>query len=315
MYNSNQLSNILVDIVYTWVNHRDINWQKSYKDEISNHHIISHHTATDTARFYDRNELYYSILSVHKYAPWTNNIYIVTNCDVPKHITILNKVIVVHHEEIFLNKDDLPTFNSHAIESNLHRIKGLSEHFIYFNDDVFLCNYVDKSDFFPKPQHLNIFPSNHKILYNNKEKYLKPVDTAAINTGYILKRDMNFLPIYKLHHAPFPILKSAMEEIHNLYAIESTITSSHKFRHHNDIPFATTFHAYYCLAKNIAYIAEVKARYIDISHPLFFLLTNRFSPLRRGKYKFLCLNESASIRFFSTLQNYYLKHLLDCLFL
>ena len=47
------------------------------------------------------------------------------------------RVNVVDHGEI-LPADALPTFNSHAIETALHRIPGLAEHLLYFNDDFFL---------------------------------------------------------------------------------------------------------------------------------------------------------------------------------
>ena len=57
------------------------------------------------------------------------------------------KIQIVTHEEIFINKSHLPTFNSMAIECHLHRIKGLSKNFIYMNDDFLLGNYISRSDF------------------------------------------------------------------------------------------------------------------------------------------------------------------------
>ena len=42
----------------------------------------------------------------------------------------------VTHEDIFPNKSHLPTFSSPAIEAHIHRIPGLSQRYIYFNDDV-----------------------------------------------------------------------------------------------------------------------------------------------------------------------------------
>jgi hypothetical protein len=46
-------------------------------------------------------------------------------------------VRVVLHDDIFNDPDkQLPTFNSLAIELMLHRIPGLSHHFLYFNNDV-----------------------------------------------------------------------------------------------------------------------------------------------------------------------------------
>ena len=44
---------------------------------------------------------------------------------------------LVHHDAI-LPPDALPTFNSHAIESALHKVPDLAEQFVYLNDDFFL---------------------------------------------------------------------------------------------------------------------------------------------------------------------------------
>lgn len=80
--------------------------------------------------------------------PWVRRIYIVSNCSKPKWLKESNRIIWVDHTSIFPSSTDLPTFNSHAIESCLHRIPNLGEYFIYFNDDVFLNKYVHQSIFF-----------------------------------------------------------------------------------------------------------------------------------------------------------------------
>jgi len=77
------------------------------------------------------------------------------------------KLNIVKHED-FLNKDYLPVFNSRAIEINLHRIPGLAEQFIYFNDDMFITKPVKKSDFFNNglPKDVAVFnptPSTQRL--------------------------------------------------------------------------------------------------------------------------------------------------------
>ena len=47
-----------------------------------------------------------------------------------------------------ISQINLPVFNSRAIEINLHRIPGLAEQFVYFNDDMFITKPVTKEDFF-----------------------------------------------------------------------------------------------------------------------------------------------------------------------
>lgn len=153
-----------VDVVYTWVNNQDSQWQKLYNKALSETTFAKdvHPSVYDIARFQNRNELYYSIKSVRKYAPWVRKIFIVTNCKLPDWANSDSGIISVSHEEIFLDHSVLPTFNSHAIEANLKRVPGLSEHFLYFNDDVFLCRPVRKEDFFPQDGSIHVFPSKKR---------------------------------------------------------------------------------------------------------------------------------------------------------
>ena len=66
---------------------------------------------------------------------------------------------MVPHREIFGDTGRLPTFNSQAIESRLHRIPGLAEHFLYLNDDVFLGRPVPPEMFFTPGGLTRFFPS------------------------------------------------------------------------------------------------------------------------------------------------------------
>tara|TARA_R110002050_G_scaffold150757_1_gene277697 strand:- start:234 stop:554 length:321 start_codon:yes stop_codon:yes gene_type:complete len=82
-------------------------------------------------------QLRYSLRSIMKFAGWVRHIYIVTNGQVPSWLDVSHpRITVVAHEEIFTDPSDLPTFSSPAIEVHLHRIPGLSNRWIYFNDDV-----------------------------------------------------------------------------------------------------------------------------------------------------------------------------------
>lgn len=102
-------------------------------------------------RFADNNELKYSLRSLEKFAPWVRNIFLVTNGQVPDWLNINHpKIKLVTHDQIFPNKSHLPTFSSPAIEVNLHRIEGLSQRFLYFNDDIFLAKSTLKEDFLTK---------------------------------------------------------------------------------------------------------------------------------------------------------------------
>ncbi|MBN3321959.1 GNPTA phosphotransferase, partial [Atractosteus spatula] len=101
------------------------------------------------SRFEDNEELRYSLRSVEKHAPWVRHIFIVTNGQIPSWLNLDNpRVTIVTHQEIFLNDSHLPTFSSPAIESHIHRIPGLSQKFVYLNDDVMFGKDVWPDDFY-----------------------------------------------------------------------------------------------------------------------------------------------------------------------
>ncbi|XP_036107199.1 N-acetylglucosamine-1-phosphotransferase subunits alpha/beta isoform X1 [Molossus molossus] len=101
------------------------------------------------SRFEDNEELRYSLRSIERHAPWVRNIFIVTNGQIPSWLNLDNpRVTIVTHQDVFQNLSHLPTFSSPAIESHIHRIEGLSQKFIYLNDDVMFGKDVWPDDFY-----------------------------------------------------------------------------------------------------------------------------------------------------------------------
>ena len=52
------------------------------------------------------------------------------------------QISVIDHSQI-MEESIIPTFNSNTIECNMHRIPGLLENFLYFNDDVFVGQEIN----------------------------------------------------------------------------------------------------------------------------------------------------------------------------
>lgn len=132
-----------IDFVVTWLDPLDPEWQKAYA-------TFSPNAKGDKskARFRDMDIFRYWFRSVEMYAPWVHNIYLITNGRFPDWINKDNpKLVLVKHED-YMPKDCLPTFNSCAIELHMHKIKGLSEHFVYFNDDIFLVSPTSPNYYF-----------------------------------------------------------------------------------------------------------------------------------------------------------------------
>jgi len=304
-----------VDAVYTWVNSDDPQWQKLYaeeKDRQSSSRQV-HPSVDNPARFQSRDEIVYSIRSIRSYAPWIRKIHVLSNCALPPELIRAPDVIAVSHDQVFPDPSVLPTFNSRAIECNLHRIPGVADQILYFNDDVFLCLPVAEQLFFPDRDTVAVFPSKHDIPYE-RTTGLRPVDYGALNACELLMRDFNYRPLKKLHHAPFPLLKRNLVELEAKYADVFARTRSHKFRDNSDIPPATTLQAYYAVATGRGILRDIEARYVDIGDPLFPLLIHPLSPLRRGKYQTLCLNEVTRPRFFAGTRDRLIRHFLETMF-
>ncbi|XP_037735416.1 N-acetylglucosamine-1-phosphotransferase subunits alpha/beta isoform X1 [Chelonia mydas] len=101
------------------------------------------------SRFEDNEELRYSLRSIERHAPWVRHIFIITNGQIPSWLNLDNpRITIVTHQDIFQNLSHLPTFSSPAIESHIHRIAGLSQKFIYLNDDVMFGKDVWPDDFY-----------------------------------------------------------------------------------------------------------------------------------------------------------------------
>lgn len=131
-----------IDFVIAWVDGNDIAWQQSY---------IEHRgraRRADACRFRDWGLLRYWFRAVEAYAPWVHRVFFLTNGQTPEWMdTDCEKLRIVRHEE-YIPADMLPTFNSNTINLNLHRIPDLSEHFVYFDDDVFLNAPVKPERYF-----------------------------------------------------------------------------------------------------------------------------------------------------------------------
>jgi len=121
-----------IDFVVLWVDSNDPEWIASYN------HYRPEKPLQNNARFRNWGLFRYWFRSVERYAPWVNKVYLVTNGKFPDWINPdCEKLVLVKHSD-FIPQKYLPTFNSKTIELNLGRIDSLSEHFVYFNDDIFI---------------------------------------------------------------------------------------------------------------------------------------------------------------------------------
>ena len=125
-----------IDFVMTWVDNNDPEWQISYNQYKSNNNKQD----VGIVRYRDWENLKYWFRGIEKFAPWVNKVHLVTCGHKPSWLNVqAEKLNFITHSD-YIPKEYLPVFSSHPIEIHLHRIPGLSDRFVYFNDDIFLIN-------------------------------------------------------------------------------------------------------------------------------------------------------------------------------
>lgn len=244
-----------IDIVVPWVDGGDLEWQKEkaqYKASKNNDDNIN--------RYRDWDLLKYWFRGIEKFAPWVNKIHFITWGHLPDWLNTENeKLHVVKHKD-YIPEKYLPVFSANPIELNIHRIEGLSDEFIYFNDDMYVINNLSPEDFFvdglpvdtavENPLRFNPggidhiigndmtlinknFNKREVVRKNKKQWFSLKAPTAALKNLYMLP--VNSFSAFVNPHIPIPYLKSTIEE---LWEKEGSIlddTSSHRFRSTDDV--------------------------------------------------------------------------------
>ncbi|MEX2784915.1 stealth conserved region 3 domain-containing protein [Streptococcus sp. H49] len=274
-----------IDFVVLWVDDSDDNWLKEKARWVQ-----GADSAAENPKLYrDYGTFYYWFRMVEQHAPWVNKIHLVTNGQLPEWLNTAHpKLNLVKHDD-FIPSEYLPTFNSAAIELNLHRIPNLAEHFVLFNDDMFLVKDSQPEDFFvlglPKlfAVYNPIVPNEafSHVLFNNTEiicKYFpkkkafrqSPFKFLSPKYGPLLLKNLLMLPWqitgYHNLHLPHPIRKSTLALLWQKEPEAFIRTSRHRIRDY----------------------------WQDINHYLcayWEIETGQFVPLEKGKGIFLTIDE------------------------
>ena len=250
-----------IDFVVLWVDGNDPAWQAE-KAKYSGKTIDDSNSAN---RFRDWGLMPYWFRAVEQFAPWVRKVHFVTCGHVPAFLNLnAPKLHHVRHED-FMPEGSLPTFSSHALEMNLHRIPGLAEHFVYFNDDMFLLRPMPETAFFRDglpctyggeyPVELigDLDIWQHAVVNNlgvvnahfNKRESVRKFGKKYANPAYrwqdnvrtqtLEKLFPNYFTGFKNLHGPAAYLKSTFEA---LWEAEPEIlerTTMHKFRNADSV--------------------------------------------------------------------------------
>ncbi|MEQ6167141.1 MULTISPECIES: Stealth CR1 domain-containing protein [unclassified Ekhidna] len=273
---SKQEINKPIDLVYTWVDGNDLEYQKLVNK------YYEKPLDLNPERYRDLFDLMkYSLRSVEKFAPWINHIYIFT-CR-PQKPDWLNidhpKISVVHHDEVF-DEQDVPTFNYNVIESYIHKIPGLSDDFIYLNDDFLFGNEVHPQDFYTKDGKVLI----HGTLFGE-------------NLGWrIYNKKNDIVGLGLIEHSPLLIRKEWWQGMQDARQELIKEIKSHKFREDTDV-MTYKLYRWYTLKHQSKYCRPIKLPELLKIHS-FHKITNNlkkqkraFKWLEKKQPKFYCLND------------------------
>lgn len=307
-----------IDVVIPWVDPTDKEWQASknkFLEDLNNDKVDNSEN-----RFRDWDNFKYVFRGIDKFMPWVHKIYLITCGQVPDWMNkeADDRLVIVNHSD-YIPKEYLPTFSSHPIELNLHRIKELSEHFIYLNDDYFVINETSPEDFFVDglpcdyaledpitPDHKDIFNNiliNNMVLLNShydrrtvlkeqKKKFYSMCDKKAFVTN------MCFRPLKRNHffglhysHLASNILKSTIEKVwtENREILEAT--SSHKFRNADDVNQFIFKNEQYVTGKFHPYNINRFGRAIQLDDTIEGAVEDVCRTITDSDYKMICIND------------------------
>lgn len=322
-----------IDIVIIWVDSSDNNWYQEFK-KYNSRKIDS---TNNDSRFRDWGTLKYVFRGIDKFMPWINKIHFITHGHKPEWLDINNeKINFLSHKDIYLNKENLPVFNSSSIELNFLGIKNLSEKFIYFNDDMLVLKETEIERFFQNDLPVDFLiqgiPRRGKIyeIFFKPEVWQKNIcnNIDLINKNFI-KKDLNkiyfeertygiknilknkFFNLFDLfghiehYHHPQSYLKNTLKETYKVYKDEIDYTCSQRFRTKKDLTIY--INRYWQLCSGNFYPKYFSDFYtINVKNKK----TAKIAVEKMKSVRFLCLNDSKELKEnYDTIKNYVIKEL------
>lgn len=171
---------------------------------------------------------------------------------------------VVSHREVFGDTGKLPSYNSHAIESRLHRIEGLSEHVLYFNDDVFLGRPMKAESFFLGSGTAKCFMSPTSVPAGDPSLDSDLVFSAAKNNRALIEREFGKTVANTFLHTPHPLRRSTLEEIEKRFPEEVALTASAQFRARTDLAIPSSLHHWYGILTGRSVPSAISSAFVNV---------------------------------------------------
>ena len=311
-----------IDFVITWMDPDDENWRREkakYWAEVIGDPTYD---SNAVARFRDWGTFQYLFRGIEKFAPWVNHIYLVTWDTVPEWLNTEHPKITCIKDRELIPQECVPAFSPNPVEINFHKIPGIAEHFVYFNDDMFLLSAVTGEDFYhnglPRemaiPYHLTNSEGNNLFIHMvvsmmgvinsrfdfkqvKKEHFFKWFN---LQYGRNLRTSLSMLGHRKLSglvipHLPSPMRKSVYKEVWAQVGERLDATQRHRFRDAMDM--TQYLFRYWSIMKG-----EFTPTNVFRYGKEFFMndegLNTLCGIIEAQSYKMLCINDSKDIQDF-----------------
>lgn len=289
-----------IDFVILWVDGDDPKHKAKRQKYLQDFSLLDNRNqeqSTDERRFIQLNELKYCLRSIKYHAPWYNKIWLVTDEQIPHFLNPLqlklDKIEIIDHQSLFADSGAvLPTFNTRSITTVMANIPGLSEHFIYGNDDLMLGSRIEKTFFYEngKP----VVYADWQGIPENQELtlYQLGILNAAKMVGFSQSR---FL---MSSHGFQPMVKSTMQSLASDYSLAFQNNLRYRFRHESQFLPESLFN-HHVISTNNGVLKDTETMVhfsfelcrIGAAEKIAFL----FSLIEQGKRKMFCLNEYQSL--------------------
>lgn len=280
-----------IDMVFSWVDGSGVSYQTARR-ELEAGAVLGDGDDHDS-RFRHLDELKYALRSVHLFAPWIRRIFIATDSAAPTWLAKHPRVTLVRSHEHFADPSVLPTHNSMAVESQLHHIEGLAEHFLYSNDDMFFARPLSPELFFTPGGITRFMLSPNRIGLGESDLERSGFENSARVNRRLLWDRFGVFTTRHLEHSAAPLRRSVLAELEQEFAADFSATAASTFRAAGNISVTNSLYHYYALLTGRAAMhADGKGIYVDTTSTDG--LASLTQVLARRSADFLCLNDGSA---------------------
>lgn len=307
-----------IDIVYTWVDPNNKTWLKE-KQQYTNTSYNNSECRFNSSL----EELKYSLRSIDKYFnKHIRNIFIITNGSIPRFINPNRKDIIIIHDKLLLGTQ---SYSSVVYESVIHKIPGLSEYYLYFNDDMILLKELHMSDLINKQKQLVWYKeSSFFINIVSKNNFLSSIFEYDGNVAQARNNTYKTLKLFdkptSISHSCRIFKKSLVIQFEQKYKKEIDLLRQEKFRTPTTFCFMDAFCFFCQQQKTLEYSDKKNTKILlqvdnittsIVNNALTGYIYNFLSTLDIDDDHFLCICDIRK----TPRTNEFLKDFLDQLFI